>query len=73
MSIKFKSLSLILGGLILMGLVISVVISEQSKRMFVKSSYSSLTNAKENKKNQIEDFFKRKVRDIEVFSKTENI
>lgn len=73
MSVKIKSLGLILGSLFIMALVISIIISSKSEELFLENSYNSLSNSREIKKEQIKEFFERKVEDITILSETENV
>ena len=72
-SIKTKNLGLIFGSMLFMALVLAYIVSSESKDVMLAKSYNSLTSANETKKNQIDEFFKLKIEDIDMLSRSKNI
>lgn len=71
-TIKTKVLALLIGAMLLMTIISAYEVSTQSKEVFVDINYKSLTSAREIKKTQIENFFHKRIADIEVLAKSKN-
>ena len=72
-TIKTKNLGLIFGSMLFMALVITYIVSSESKEIMLKENYHSLTSSNEIKKNQIEQFFRFRKEDIDMLSRSKNI
>ena len=72
-SVKAKTIGLLIGVMVFMAVTITVIVSMQSKEILLKKSYDSLISAREVKANQIEKFFQAKIADINVLSINANV
>jgi methyl-accepting chemotaxis protein len=59
-------------SLVLLALITTYISVSESKEALTKNSYSQLTTVRDMKKHSIEGFFKERVGDIEVLSRSEN-
>ena len=73
LTIKAKLLTLTVFSLSLLALVISTVSISASKEALVKTSYNTLTSARDGKKKQIENFFNERIGDIKVLARSASI
>lgn len=72
-SIKFQNIALSLLSLILLASITTYLATSKSRNILIQDSYSQLTTVRDIKKNQIENFFKECIRDIEVLAKSNNL
>jgi methyl-accepting chemotaxis protein len=72
-SIKAKNLGLLFVSMLLMVVVTTYIVSTESKKVMLDEHYASLVSARDSKTNQIENFFKERLDDIEVLAKNENV
>jgi len=72
-TIKTKNLGLIFGSMFFMALVLAYIVSSESKSIMLKENYLSLKSSNEIKKAQIEDFFRFKMEDISMLSRSKDI
>ncbi len=72
-SVKAKTIGLLIGVMVFMAVTITVIVSMQSKEILLKKSYDSLISAREVKANQIEKFFQGEIADINVLSINANV
>ncbi len=72
-SLKAKTIGLLFFSMIFMALATTVIVSIQSKEVLLKKSEDSLVSSREVKANQIEDFFKKRLGDINVLSRNANV
>ena len=72
-SIKMKTLGLLILSLVSMAVIITVKVSSSSQEILVKKSYDALISARESKTNQIENFFAERIGDINVLAVNENV
>jgi len=72
-SLKTKTIGLLIGSMIFMAIAMTIVVSIQSKDVLVHKSYDALVSAREVKAKQIETFFKKRVGDINVLAVNANV
>ena len=72
-TIKTKNLGLLFGSMLLMALVTTFIVSTESKKVMLEEHYAALVSARESKSNQIENFFKERMGDIHVLSRSSDI
>jgi len=72
-SVKAKTIGLLIGVMVFMAVTITVIVSMQSKEILLKKSYDSLISAREVKANQVEKFFQKSIADINVLSINANV
>ncbi len=72
-SVKAKTIGLLIGVMVFMAVTITIIVSMQSKEILLKKSYDSLISAREVKANQIEKFFQNEIADINVLSINANV
>ncbi len=72
-SVKTKTIGLLIASMVFMAVAMTVIVSKQSKEILLKKSYDSLISAREIKTNQIETFFKERIGDINVLSVNANV
>jgi len=73
LSIKVKTVLLVLISLLLLSISIMFVASNKSQKALLDKSYSTLTSAREIKKEQIKNFFSECIDDIVVLSKSKDL
>ncbi|MFT7002867.1 MAG: methyl-accepting chemotaxis protein [Sulfurimonas sp.] len=73
LSIKFQVILLTTLSLILLATITTYISSSKSKDALIQNSYKNLTTVRDIKKNQIENFFKSAIRDIDVLSVSNNL
>ncbi|WP_373036361.1 methyl-accepting chemotaxis protein [Sulfurimonas sp.] len=73
LSIKSQVILLTTLSLILLALITTYLSSSKSKEALIQNSYKNLTTVRDIKKSQIEEFFNKAVRDIEVLSMSKNL
>ncbi len=73
MNIKTKNLILSFLGMLFMASVITYIVSTQSKEILMKKSYDTLVSARDSKIEQIESFFNKKIQDINILAKSEDV
>ncbi|WP_310441244.1 methyl-accepting chemotaxis protein [Sulfurimonas sp.] len=72
-SIKIQILLLTTLSLTLLAMITTYIASSKSKNALIANSYSQLTTVRDVKKNQIENFFKNCVVDIDVLANSNNL
>jgi len=72
MSIRMQMILSTAISLVLLALITTYISTTDSKEALIKNSYSQLTTVRDMKKHSIEGFFKERVGDIEVLSRSEN-
>ena len=72
-SLKAKTIGLIVGVMVFMAVSTTVIVSMQSKEVLLNKSYDSLISAREVKANQIENFFQERIGDINVLAVNANV
>jgi len=72
-SIKSQLLLLLSVSLILLALITAYISTTKSKNALMSESYSKLTAARDMKKHQIENFFARCAKDIDILTNSENL
>ncbi|QOY55565.1 methyl-accepting chemotaxis protein [Candidatus Sulfurimonas marisnigri] len=72
-SLKAKTIALLIGAMIFMAVSMTVIISAQSKDALLKKTYNSLVSSREVKANQVERFFSNTMVDINVLSLNANV
>ena len=72
-SLKAKTIGLLFLSMFFMALATTIIVSIQSKEVLLKKSEASLMSSREVKANQIEDFFKKRLGDINVLSRNANV
>jgi len=72
-SIRGKILIISIGSLIVLGLILTGVATYKTEEALIKQSYSKLITVRNNKKNQIDTFFKKTLADIQVLSNSEDL
>ena len=72
-SIKTQVLGLVIISLIVLSTILTFLSITESKEALIKKSYDSLTSARDFKSNQIQNFFKERIGDINVISKSKSI
>ena len=72
-SLKAKTIGLLVFSMVFMAIATTVVVSIQSKEVLVQKSYDALVSSREIKANQIENFFKKSMNDINVLSRNANV
>jgi len=60
-------------SLVVLSTILTFESISESKNALLKKSYDSLTSSRDSKSNQIQNFFKERVADINIISKSENI
>jgi methyl-accepting chemotaxis protein len=73
LSIKAQVILLTTFSLILLAFITTYLSSSKSKEVLIENSYKNLTTMRDIKKNQIEEFFNKALRDIEVLSLSKNL
>ncbi len=73
LSIKIQILLLTTLSLTLLAMITTYIASSKSKNALIANSYSQLTTVRDVKKNQIENFFKSCVVDIDVLANSNNL
>ncbi len=73
LSIKIQILLLVCLSLFLLALITSSLSGSKSKEALMAQSYAKLTASRDIKKHQIEDFFNKCVKDIEILALSENL
>lgn len=73
LSIKFQIILLTTVSLILLASITTFLSSSRSKEVLMQNSYKNLTTLRDIKKNQIEEFFAKSVRDIDVLAMSKNL
>ncbi|MDD5372088.1 MAG: cache and HAMP domain-containing protein, partial [Sulfurimonas sp.] len=73
LSVKAQIILLIMLSLTLLAVITTYISTTKSKNALVNDSYANLTTARDMKKNQIENFFKNSIRDIDVLTNSENL
>jgi len=73
MSIKIKITSMVLLGLLILALSLGAISYNKSKKDLLKINYDSLTTSRDIKIEQISNFFKERVTDIEVLSRGKDV
>ena len=73
LSIKSQVILLTTFSLILLALITTYLSSSKSKEALMENSYKNLTTVRDIKKKQIEEFFSRAIRDIDVLSVSKNL
>ncbi|WP_373002925.1 methyl-accepting chemotaxis protein [Sulfurimonas sp.] len=73
LSIKFQVILLTTVSLILLASITTFLSSSKSKEVLMQNSYKNLTTLRDIKKNQIEEFFAKSVRDIDVLAMSKNL
>lgn len=73
LSIKIQILLLVCVSLFLLALITSSLSSSKSKEALMAQSYAKLTASRDIKKHQIEDFFNKCVKDIEILAHSDNL
>jgi len=72
-TLKAKTIGLLIGSMIIMAISMTVIVTIQSKDVLLKKSNDALISAREVKANQIENFFKQKISDIDVLAVNANV
>ena len=72
-SIKTQVLGLVIISLVILSTILTFISINESKAALMKKSYDSLTSARDSKSNQIQNFFKERIGDINVIAESENI
>ena len=72
-TLKAKTIGLIISVMLFMAISMTVILSIQSKNVLLEKSYKSLTSAREVKSNQIEGFFTKAIADISVMALNANV
>ncbi len=72
-TIKTKNLGLLFGSILFMAVVTTYIVSTDSRDILLKKSYDSLVSARDSKTQQIENFFKERINDINVLAKNANV
>jgi methyl-accepting chemotaxis protein len=67
-SLKAKTLALLISSMIFMAVAMTVIVSIESKDVLLQKSYNSLVSSREVKAKEIETFFKERIGDISVLS-----
>jgi len=73
LSIKTQIILLMILSLTLLTAITTYISSSKSKNALINNSYANITTARDMKKNQIENFFKNCMRDIDVLANSENL
>jgi len=73
LTIKIKTVLLLFISLLLLSTSIMFIASDKSKKALLDKSYSTLTSAREMKKEQIKNFFSERISDIVVLSKSKDL
>ena len=72
-SLKAKTIGLLVFSMVFMAIATTVIVSIQSKEVLLKKSEDSLISSREVKAKQIEDFFHKRLGDINVLSRNANV
>ena len=72
-TLKAKSIGLLIGAMVFMAVTTTVVVTMQSEKVLLKKSYDSLISSREIKSKQIETFFKKRIADINVLAINANV
>ncbi len=72
-SVKIKIVSLLVLSLLLLAVTLAIFSTIEIKTSLLKQNYSVLTSTRDSKAEQISNFFKERVGDVDVLSKSENI
>jgi len=73
LNIKTKLIVTAIFGLTLMSAVLGFVAVEKAKESLIKKSYDALTAARDNKAQQVKNFFNQTISDINVLSQSSNV
>ncbi|MDD2652658.1 MAG: methyl-accepting chemotaxis protein [Sulfurimonas sp.] len=73
LSIKIQILLLVCISLFILALITSYISGSKSKEALMAQSYAKLTASRDIKKHQIEDFFNKCVKDIEILAHSDNL
>jgi len=72
-SIKTQVLGLVIISLIILSTILTFASISESKNALMKKSYDSLTSSRDSKSNQIQNFFKERIGDIDVIAKSKDV
>jgi len=72
-SLKAKTIGLLIGSMIFMAISMTIIVTLQSKEVLLDKSNDALISAREIKANQVENFFKQKISDINVLAINANV
>jgi len=72
-SIKTQVLGLVIISLMILSIVLSYISISESKDALMKNSYDSLTSERDSKSNQIQNFFKERIGDINVIATSKDV
>jgi len=73
LNIKTKLIFTTIFGLTIISAVLGFVSVEKAKESLIKKSYDTLTSARDNKAQQIKNFFEQKITDINVLAQSSNV
>ena len=73
MTIKTKIVSITIIGLLLLSGILGTISIQQAKESLVSKSYAGLTSARDNKAEQMQNFFDERIGDIKILAKSENV
>jgi len=73
LNIKTKLIFTTIFGLTIISAILGFVSVEKAKESLIKKSYDTLTSARDNKAQQIKNFFDEKISDINVLAQSSNV
>ena len=73
LSIKAQVLSLVIASLLILSTILTVSSINASKDALMKMSYDGLTSARDSKTNQIQNFFRERIGDINILAVNANV
>ncbi|WP_228712663.1 methyl-accepting chemotaxis protein [Halarcobacter mediterraneus] len=73
MTIKAKVITLVVFALTLLAVIVTTFSVSEAKKSLLEQNYAMLTAARDSKANQITGFFKERIGDINVLSKSHNM
>ncbi len=73
LSIKIQILALVIVSLVTLTMILTYASVSKSKSVLMKENYASLTAARDSKSNQIQNFFKERIGDIDVLAKSKDV
>jgi methyl-accepting chemotaxis protein len=73
LNIKTKNLALLFIGMFLMSVVTTYIVSTESTNVLMKKSYNTLVSSRDSKIEQIQNFFEKKIQDVEVLAKSDDV
>ena len=73
LSIKIQVLGLVIISLVVLSTILTYESISESKYALMSKSYDSLTSARDSKSNQIQNFFKERIADINIIATSKNV